>query len=212
MKLLSEINANDVETLVEQTSTGKKYYVEGRWATAEEPNKNGRMYPMDVMESALGKYSKDYISEKRALGELGHPAGPSVNLDRVSHNIEGLRMEGNHVVGRAKILQSTPMGAIAANLIDEGIKLGVSTRGLGSLAEGKDGIKRVQNDFFISAIDLVSDPSGPGCWVSGIQEGIEYQMLEDGRIMELIVDSKKGKINEQKAISAFYHLMKNLRG
>jgi hypothetical protein len=214
MKLITEMaNEQDVEFLVENTKAGKKYYVEGRWMTANEPNRNGRMYPGSVMESALAKYNTEYISQRRAMGELNHPAGPGLNLDRVSHVIENLRMEGNHVTGRAKVMD-TPMGIIAQKLIDEGIKLGVSSRGLGSL-KATDGVNVVQGDFFISAIDIVNDPSGPGCWVSGIMEGVDYRMLDDGRIIEmateLVVAQKKKKLDEAKAIRLFEAFIRNLK-
>lgn len=209
MKLLSEVVDQDIEYLVENTKQGKKYYIEGRWATANEPNRNGRLYPGSVMESALGKYNSEYITQKRAMGELNHPQGPTINLDRVSHIIENLKMQGNHVNGRAKVMD-TPMGIIAKNLIDEGVKLGVSTRGLGSI-KSNNGINEVQNDFFISAIDIVSDPSGPGCWVSGIMEGVDYAMLEDGRIQQIIVDKAKQKINEEMFLKEFSKLMQSFK-
>ncbi len=209
MKLLSEFVDQEIECLVENTQQGKKYYVEGRWATAGEPNRNGRVYPNDVMESALAKYGTEYISQKRAMGELNHPQGPGINLDRVSHVIENLKMEGNYVNGRAKIME-TPMGIIAKSLIDEGIKLGVSTRGLGSI-ESRNGQNFVKNDFFISAIDLVSDPSGPGCWVNGIMESVDYKMLEDGRIIEMTIDKAKKRIDESKFIKEFARLMEDLK-
>lgn len=206
MKLLIEQSEQDIECLVENTSQGKQYFLEGRWATANEANKNGRIYPSRVMEGALQKYNETHITQRRALGELNHPPGPTVNLDRASHIIENLKMEGNYVVGRAKVM-NTPMGVIAKNLIDEGVKLGVSTRGLGSLVS-KNGLNEVQGDFFISAIDLVSDPSGPGCFPAGvIAESIDYQLLEDGRIIELVVDSAKKRIDEKKAMRAFAQLM-----
>jgi hypothetical protein len=210
MKLLSEVVDQNLDYLVENTKSGKNYYIEGRWATANEPNRNGRMYPGKVMESALGKYHGDYISQKRAMGELNHPAGPTINLDRVSHIIENLSMQGNHVIGRAKVM-GTPMGIIAKNLIDEGVKLGVSTRGLGSLKVSPGGINEVQNDFFISAIDIVSDPSGPGCWVNGILENVDYNMLDDGRIQQVIVDHAKKRINEQTLLKEFSKLMLELK-
>lgn len=210
MKLLTELVDQHVECLVEQTKTGKKYFVEGRWATANEPNRNGRVYPGEVMEMALGKYNSEYISQKRALGELNHPQGPSINLDRASHIIENLRMEGNHVIGRAKVM-STPMGEIAKSLIDEGVKLGVSTRGLGSLEE-KNGYKQVKNDFFISAIDIVSDPSGGGCWVRGIMENVDFELLADGTIQQLIIEKAKKKINEDVFLKEFSRFMEHLKG
>lgn len=212
MKLLVEVNDQEVECFSESVKGGgKKYYIEGKWAAVDEEVKNGRTYPRDVMEGALNKYHEGYISQKRAMGELNHPQGPTVNLDRVSHLIENLRIEGNGVVGRARVLESTPMGAIASALIDEGVKLGVSTRGLGSIVE-RDGRKYVANDFMLSAIDIVSDPSGPGCYVSGLRESIDYQMLEDGRIVELVVAAKKNKINEAKFLKEFGRLMVQLKG
>ena len=204
------VDDSQVEMLVENTATGKKHFIEGRWITAEETNRNGRMYPKAVIESALNKYHTDYISQKRAMGELGHPPNPGVNLDKVSHVIENLKMDGNYVTGRAKIME-TPMGIIAKNLIDEGVKLGVSTRGLGSLKES-NGVKIVQPDFFMSAIDIVSDPSGPGCFVNGIMESADYQMLEDGRIVQLAIEVAKKKINEEKALQEFNRLMKFFKG
>lgn len=214
MKLITEMaNEQDVEFLVENTKSGKKYYVEGRWMTANEPNRNGRMYPGAVMEAALSKYNTEYITQRRAMGELNHPAGPGLNLDRVSHVIENLKMEGNYVTGRAKVMD-TPMGIIAQKLIDEGIKLGVSSRGLGSLKANKEGINEVQGDFFISAIDIVNDPSGAGCWVSGLLEGVDYRMMEDGSILEmateLVVAQQKKKLDEAKAIRLFENFIKGL--
>lgn len=199
-------NEQDVEMLVENTKDGKKYYIEGKWAAVDEEVKNGRTYSRDVMQPALNNYHENYINQKRALGELNHPQGPTVNLDRVSHLIENLRIEGNGVIGRARVLESTPMGAIARSLIDEGVKLGVSTRGLGSIVE-RSGKKFVGNDFVLSAIDIVSDPSGPGCYVNGILESVDYQMLEDGRIIQTVVDMHKKKINEQKALTEFKRLI-----
>lgn len=206
MKLIVEMaNEQDVEFLVEDTKAGKKYFIEGQWASANIPNKNGRNYPGAVMESALRKYNTDYIVAKRSLGELGHPQNPTINLDRASHIIENLKMDGNRVIGRARVMD-TPMGLIAKNLIDEGVKLGVSTRGLGSLKQ-VGSINEVQSDFFISAIDIVSDPSGKDCWVNGIMESVDYQMLEDGRIIQIVVDHAKKRLNEDKAIKAFAQLM-----
>jgi hypothetical protein len=210
MKLLSEMaNEQDVEFLIENTKAGKKYFIEGRWASAESENKNGRRYSKPVMESALSKYHGEYITQNRALGELGHPQNPAINLDRASHIIQNLKMEGNNVVGRAKVMD-TPMGIIAKNLIDEGVKLGVSTRGLGSL-KSINGVNHVQSDFFISAIDIVSDPSGRDCWVNGISESVDYQMLDDGRIIQLVVDHAKHRINEEKAMRAWSELMEDFK-
>lgn len=214
MKLLAErANDQDVECLVENTSQGKKYFLEGKWASANERNRNGRVYPGAVMEGAIGKYHTEYISVKRALGELNHPPTPTVNLDRVSHNIESLKIEGNNVIGKAKVLSTTPMGQIVCNLIDEGIKLGVSTRGLGSVKQ-VGGINEVQSDFFIAAIDIVSDPSGKDCWVNGILEGKNWALNADGNLVEvateLIVDLNKKKINEEVLLREMKKFMKRL--
>lgn len=217
MKIITEMaNENDVEFLIENTSTGKKRFIEGKWAAVDEEVKNGRTYPFAVMESALHKYNENYISQKRALGELNHPmSSPSVNLDRASHLIENLSIKPVNgklgVYGKAVILEKTPMGAIASALIDEGVRLGVSTRGLGSIVE-RSGKKFVHTDFMISAIDIVSDPSGPGCFVQGINESIEYEMLEDGRIIQLAVDHAKKRIDEALALKEFSKLMRSLRG
>jgi len=201
MKLISELTES-VEYLVESSNGKKSYYIEGIFMQADTPNRNGRIYPRGIMENALNKYQSDYISSKRAMGELGHPQGPQINLDRVSHVIENLNFKSNtDVVGRAKILD-TPMGKIAQNLIDEGIKLGVSSRGLGSLKQLDNGVKQVQEDFFLSTVDIVADPSAPSAWVNGIMESVDYEMLEDGRIIQAIVDKRKGRLNEESFMKA----------
>lgn len=215
MKLISEFYDQDIETLVESTMNGKKFYIEGRWADVDREVKNGRTYPRSVMESAIKKYSTDYIQQKRSMGELNHPAkGFSVNLERASHLIENLKVDSKNgecfVYGKAKIMESTPMGAIAKALIEEGVKLGVSTRGLGTLVE-RNGKKYVHNDFVLGAIDIVSDPSGHNCFVNGIQENVEYSMLDDGTIIQLAVDHAKKKINESNALKEFSRLMSILK-
>lgn len=204
MKLFIDLNES-VETLVENTEAGKKYFIEGKFLSANRPNRNGRVYPLAVMEGAVGKYQKDYIQQKRSLGELNHPNGPTINLDRVSHMIESLRFEGDDVFGRAKIL-NTPMGEIAKNLIDEGVKLGVSSRGLGSL-KSVNGVNEVQKDFWISTVDIVSDPSGYGCFVNGLQESLDWDVLADGTVQQIVVDHAKKRIDESKAIKAFADFM-----
>lgn len=218
MKLLFEVNETDNECVVESTQgMAKNYYIQGRWATANESNKNGRMYPGTVMESAVNKYVNEFVSQKRALSELGHPQGPTVNLDRVSHMIESLKMEGNYVTGRGKLLD-TPMGKIAKSLVDEGVKLGVSTRGLGSLVERR-GFKEVQPDFFISAIDIVADPSGPGCFVNSVMEGSDWVMDAAGNwiaavkqeIEEAVVSTTFDRTErEVKFAAAFQKFLKNI--
>ena len=169
MKFLVEKITSDVIT--EQTKD-KKYYIKGVFAQAEMKNRNGRSYPKSVMENALNQYSK-LVEDKRALGELNHPSHPNVNLERASHIIESLTWDGNNIMGKARIMTEMPMGKIAKGLLDEGVKIGVSTRGLGSLQE-KNGINVVQNDFTMTAIDIVGDPSAPDAWVSGIMEGSEW--------------------------------------
>jgi len=169
----SQLTEQTVKTLQEASGTGdKKYFIEGIFAQAELQNRNGRIYPKKVLEKAVDSYQPT-IAARRALGELNHPAHPNVNPERASHLIEKLEWDGNNVTGRAKILTSLPMGMIAKGLIDEGVSFGVSTRGLGSIAE-RNGVKLVQDDFVLNTIDLVSDPSGIDCWVEGIMEGKEW--------------------------------------
>ena len=158
MRLIKEVT-QELEYLVEDSESGRKgTFIQGIFMQAEQKNRNGRMYPARVMEKEVRRY-QDLISEKRSLGELGHPENPSINLDKVSHLISDLRMEGNNMIGRAKILD-TPMGKIAKNFIEEGVCLGVSSRGLGSLVE-KNGIMEVQDDFYLATVDIVADPSAP---------------------------------------------------
>ena len=158
------------------------------------------------MEKAVTKYQNDYIDQKRSLGELNHPTnGPSINLDRASHMIESLNFKGSDVFGRARVL-STPMGEITKTLIDEGVKLGVSSRGLGSIKE-VNGVNEVQNDFWMSTVDIVSDPSGFGCMVDGIKENTEW-ILENGEYIQLVVDKAKGKIDEKVFLEQYIKLMR----
>lgn len=209
MKLISELTES-VEYLVESSNGKKSYYIEGVFMQADTPNRNGRIYPRGIMENALGKYQSDYISNKRSMGELGHPQGPQINLDRVSHVIENLSFKSNtDVVGRAKILD-TPMGKIAQNLIDEGIKLGVSSRGLGSLKQLNNGVKEVQEDFFLSTVDIVADPSGPGCYVSGLNENTEWMLNDRGEFVQLMVDRKKSRLNEDVFLREYKRLIQKL--
>jgi hypothetical protein len=176
MKLITE-QLSSVQYLVEKTEDGtKNIFIEGIFMQAEKPNKNGRMYPRGIMEKEISRY-QDLINEKRSLGELGHPPNPQINLNQVSHLITGLRFEGNDIIGRAKILD-TPMGKIAKNFLEEGVRLGVSSRGLGSLKE-KNGINEVQDDFHLATVDIVADPSAPDAFVQGIMESAEW-VLENG--------------------------------
>jgi len=176
MKLITE-QLSSVQYLVEKTEDGtKNIFIEGIFMQAEKPNKNGRMYPKGIMEKEISRY-QELISEKRSLGELGHPPNPQINLNQVSHLITGLRFEGNDIMGRAKILD-TPMGKIAKNFLEEGVRLGVSSRGLGSLKE-KNGINEVQDDFHLATVDIVADPSAPDAFVQGIMESAEW-ILDNG--------------------------------
>ena len=170
MKLITE-TVMDVDYLVEATGDKKSHYISGVFMQAEKPNRNGRVYPKSVLENELGKY-QTAIKEKRSMGELGHPENPSLNLDKVSHLITELRFDGNDIVGKAKIM-NTPMGNIARNFLEEGVKLGVSSRGMGSLIK-KGEINEVQKDFRLSTVDIVHEPSGIDCWVNGIMENTEW--------------------------------------
>ena len=174
MKLISEYTESNIEFIVEDKDNGKgkKYIIEGIFAQANTKNRNGRIYPTEVMESAVDKYVGDQVSKGRAVGELNHPEGPTVNLDKVSHKIENLEMKGNDVVGRATILE-TPMGQIVKGLLDGGVKLGVSTRGMGSL-ENRGTAMVVKPDFLLNAVDIVQDPSAPSAFVNGVMEGVEW--------------------------------------
>ena len=174
MKLISEYAENKLDFLVEQDKkTGKKNYaIQGIFAQAETKNRNGRIYPMPIMEKALGKYVDTQVSKGRAVGELNHPEGPTVNLDRVSHKIDDLHFEGKNVVGKASILD-TPMGQVVKGLLDGGVTFGVSTRGMGSLKNNGNAMV-VNSDYILNAVDIVQDPSAPSAFVNGIMEGVEW--------------------------------------
>ena len=173
MKLIAEFTENNLEVLTEDKDNGEKTYaIEGIFMQANQKNRNGRIYPRDVMNAAVSKYVNDQVSKGRACGELNHPEGPTVNLDKVSHKIESLQWEGDDVVGKATILE-TPMGKIVKGLLDGGVNLGVSTRGMGSLKNGNDAMI-VQKDFMLNAVDIVQDPSAPSAFVNGVMEGVEW--------------------------------------
>jgi len=173
MKLIAEYTEDQLEVVTEATKDGgKKYAIEGVFMSAEQKNRNGRIYPRMVMEGAVDKYVTEQVAKGRAVGELHHPEGPTVNLDKVSHKIESLTWSGNDVVGKATILE-TPMGQIVKGLLDGGVKLGVSTRGMGSL-ENRGGTMVVKPDFLLNAVDIVQDPSAPSAFVNGVMEGVEW--------------------------------------
>lgn len=207
MKLIKE-HTEQVETLIESVGGSKKYYIEGNFMTHSVGNANGRMYEEKILRPAVTKYIDKYIKENRALGELGHPPTPSINLDKVSHIIERLEFkEGtNHVVGRAKVID-TPMGLIAQKLMENGIKLGVSTRGLGTVKQS-NGLSYVQPDFVLNTVDIVYDPSGPGCFVEGIMENAEWVLQTSGDWVQVAVDLNKKKINEEVAMEQFTKMMR----
>lgn len=196
MRLIKEV-AQDLNYLVEdKQGGGKNIFIEGIFAQAEKPNRNNRSYGRGIMEREVQKY-QDLIGQKRSLGELGHPENPSINLHQVSHLITSLRMEGNDVIGRAKILD-TPMGIIAKNLIENEVQLGVSTRGLGSLKMNSDGINEVQGDFHLATVDIVADPSAPDAFVQGIMESAEW-ILENGVWKAIQIENAQKQIRKTSA-------------
>jgi len=199
MKLITE-TIESVRYLTECNESGNKsLYIEGPFLVAEQGNKNRRMYKLDTLKREVERYNNEFVKTKRALGELGHPDSPSINLERVSHIITELRQDGNIFIGKAKILD-TPYGNIVKNFIDNGVSLGVSSRGMGSLAPGENGLNIVQDDFRLAtAADIVADPSAPGAFVNGIMEGKEYLFVE-GRYIEMDIDNAKRQI--RKASSA----------
>lgn len=174
MKLITEV-FEDLKTITEAREDGKKnVYIEGVFLQGGIKNRNGRMYPVEILAKEVERYNEAYVKSGRALGELGHPEGPQINLDRVSHLITSLRQEGNNFIGKAKLID-TPFGNIAKGLVSEGVKLGVSSRGMGSLKLNKEGINEVQDDFYLAtAADIVADPSAPDAFVNGIMEGVEW--------------------------------------
>ena len=215
MRLITEQN-NDIEVLTEDKDGKQSTYIKGIFLQTEITNRNGRMYRFDTMNREVGKYNEEFIQRGRALGELGHPEGPTVNLDRVSHKIVELYPEGRNFIGKAKLLE-TPMGKIAKNLLEEGVQLGVSSRGLGSLK--KEGTTSVVADDFIlsTAADIVADPSAPDAFVEGIMEGKEWALV-DGKIKEAQIEAIKASLDNapspqelaERKLSAFESLLRSL--
>ena len=193
MKLITE-QIEDVQVITEGTGADKKLYIEGVFLQSELKNRNGRVYPFSVLEREVGRYNEEYVKTKRALGELGHPDGPTVNLDRVSHRITELRAEGNNFMGKAQILD-TPMGKIAKSLLGEGVQLGVSSRGMGSIDKRED-TSYVMDDFMLAtAADIVADPSAPDSFVNGIMEGKEW-VWDNGILKESKVAKYQRYVSE----------------
>ena len=214
MKLITEV-FQDVQYLEEKKEAGgSNLYIEDIFMQADKQNKNGRMYPKGIMEKEVSRY-QDLIKEKRSLGELGHPPNPTINLNQVSHLITELRMDGSNVIGKAKIL-GTPMGKIAENFIREGVSLGVSSRGVGSLKE-RNGINEVQDDFHLATVDIVADPSAPDAFVTGIMENAEWilennvwKMIEIEQAQKLIRKTPKGSLDEAK-LQVFNAFLKSIK-
>ena len=216
MKLITEEVAR-VKFIVEGKGAHKKMYIEGVFLQGEIKNRNGRMYPINTLAKEVNRYNESFVKKGRALGELGHPEGPTVNLDRVSHKITSLVQEGNNFKGKAQLL-STPMGKIAQNLIGEGVTLGVSSRGVGSLKEDMRGCKVVGEDFMLAtAADIVADPSAPDAFVSGIMEGKEW-VWEGGILREELAEKTQKRINtlvdqrklEEQKLNLFNEFLSNL--
>jgi len=216
MKLITE-EVTNVKIITEGKGANKKLYIEGVFLQGEIKNRNGRMYPIDTLSREVGRYCENFVAKGRALGELGHPDGPTVNLDRVSHKITSLVQEGNNFRGKAQIL-STPMGKIASSLLDEGVCLGVSSRGVGSLRMTNEGHKIVGEDFQLAtAADIVADPSAPDAFVNGIMEGKEW-VWEGGILREKLAEQTKRRINtlvdqrrlEEHKLNLFNDFLSNL--
>ena len=216
MKLIRE-EIESVEILTETVGGKKNLFIKGVFLQSEMVNRNGRLYPFNIMEKEVNRYNKDYVQKGRALGELGHPDGPTVNLDRVSHKITDLKQEGKNFVGKAQIL-STPMGKIAESLLKDGVTLGVSSRGIGSLKDNTKGYKEVGEDFMLAtAADIVADPSAPDAFVQGIMEGKEW-VWEGGLLRERYAEQTKKTINtlvdqrklEEHKLNLFNDFLSNL--
>ncbi len=218
MLLITETNTEDVRLVTEATEDGKKnYFIEGVFMQSNKPNRNNRIYERNILFNEAKRYIKTYVNENRAFGELNHPQGPTVNLDRVSHIIKEMKEDGDNLMGKAKIMD-TPMGKIVQNLMDEGAKLGVSSRGMGSLKE-RNGINEVQKDFMLSAVDIVADPSAPDAFVNGIMEGREW-IWDNGILKEKDMQSFKESIEsvyttrqnrEEKLIEVYADFMSKLK-
>ena len=216
MRLIKEFN-QDIKYLTEETSNKNKpnVFIEGVFLQSDLKNKNGRIYPREIMQREVGRYVKENIKTKRAYGELGHPDGPTVNLDRVSHMITSLREDGNNYIGKAKVMD-TPMGKIVKELISEGAQLGVSSRGLGSLKE-RNGINEVQDDFMLAtAADIVADPSAPDAFVNGIMEGKEWVFV-NGKWTEQDIEEARATISsansahlEEEKLQVFNNFLQKL--
>ena len=216
MKLIRE-EIESVEFLVENSNGKKSMYIEGVFLQGNIKNRNGRMYPMETLRKEVGRYNENHVQSGRALGELGHPDTPTVNLDRVSHKIVSLKESGSNFIGKAKIL-GTPMGKIASSLVEEGVKLGVSSRGIGSLKPTREGVNVVGDDFMLAtAADIVADPSAPDAFVEGIMEGKDW-VWDGGILREKFAENTYKTINtlvdqkalDEKKLSLFNDFLSNI--
>ena len=214
MKLIAEYNDNNLEVIEEKVNGKKTLCIEGVFMQADSKNRNGRVYPKEILENAVNKYVKDQVSTGRAVGELNHPEGPSINLDKVSHKITELRFDGSNVIGKASILE-TPMGQIVKGLLDGGVKLGVSSRGMGSLVQ-KNGAMYVKDDFMLSTVDIVQDPSAPEAFVNGIMEGKEWVwdngilVAQDIELIETEIKTARSTSSSDVEIRAFKNFLSKL--
>jgi hypothetical protein len=197
LKLICEVNEDVNYITEEKDDSGKKsYFIEGVFMQGDIKNRNGRVYPASTLATEVARYNKEYVNKKRAYGELGHPQGPTINLERVSHMITELKQDGSNFMGKAKIMTETPYGAIVKSLMDEGAQLGVSSRGMGSLKAGKAGAQEVQKDFYLAtAADIVADPSAPDAFVNGIMESKEW-VWENGVIREATIADYETEIKK----------------
>lgn len=214
MKLITETIFSDyaVKEVLDEATGKKNLFIEGVFMQSEVKNRNGRIYPRRILEKEVQRYVSEYVNQGRAIGELNHPEYPTPNPERASHLITSLRSEGNDFIGKAKIL-NTPMGNIVRGLLDDGVKLGVSSRGLGSLSEDNDA-KVVQDDFYLSCVDIVGDPSAPSAFVNGIYEGVEW-VYQNDRLVKAAESIKRNldrQFNEAKAVDSFHKFLKTLRG
>jgi len=219
MKLITEMVESDVEFVTEaKEDGGKNYFIEGIFMQGNVKNRNGRMYPMETLEKEVNRYNKEYVEQNRAYGELGHPQGPTINLERVSHMIKELNRNGDNIMGKAKIMTETPYGKIVKNLMDEGAKLGVSSRGMGTLKKDKKGVNLVQSDFQLAtAADIVADPSAPNAFVEGVMEGVDWIQDINGNWVSQYIEETQKEIRkvsktelEEAKVNAFLKFLKQL--
>jgi hypothetical protein len=212
MKLITE-HTDDIQIITEEKDGKKAYFIEGVFMQSDIKNRNGRVYPNGVLVKEAMRYNKEFVESNRAMGELGHPEGPQLNLDRVSHIIKEMKVDGKNIWGKAKVMD-TPYGKIVKNMIDEGVKFGVSSRGVGSLKTTKDGINEVQNDFNLAAVDIVADPSAPDAFVEGVMDGKDW-VYENGNwrqveaIKQTIKRTSKRNLEEAK-LQAFNAFLRGL--